>query len=85
MGKKGWVAGRTPGGGGAREGAEGAWATEAGAKACEQQGRDGSPALGARVTRVVRPGLVLHRREGTEPRWAARQISVPRTWASSRR
>lgn len=51
-------------------GAGRAWATKAGAEACEQRGREGSPALGARVTRVW-PGLVLHRKEGTEPRQAA--------------
>lgn len=34
----------------------------------------------------VRPGLVLHRKEGTEPRRAGGlSISAPRTWASSRR
>lgn len=70
MGKKGWVAGRTQGGRGERMGAGRAWATEAGAEACEQRGREGSPAMGARVTRVW-PGLVLHRKEGTEPRQAA--------------
>lgn len=62
MGKKGWVAGRTPGGGGAREGAGGAWATEAGAEACEQQGRDGSPALGARVTRGAAGSCIAQKR-----------------------
>lgn len=40
MGKRGWVAGRTQGGGGARKGAGRTWATEAGAEACEQRGAD---------------------------------------------
>lgn len=45
MGERGRVAGTTQGGEGAREGAGRAWATEAGAEACEQRGRDRQDAL----------------------------------------
>lgn len=62
MGKKGWVAGRTPGGGGTRKGTGGAWATEAGAEACEQQGRDESLALGARMTRGAARSCIAQKR-----------------------
>lgn len=60
--KKGRLAGRTQGGGGAREGAGRAWATEAGAGAWEQRGRDRQDAQpwGPQGLEVW-PGLVLHR------------------------
>lgn len=45
-----------------REGAGSAWAAEAGAEACEQQGRDGSPALEARVTRGAAGSCIAQKR-----------------------
>lgn len=45
MGERGWVADTTQRGEGAKEGAGRAWATEAGAEACEQRGRDRQDAL----------------------------------------